>query len=132
MATKPKLNDMSIDPSTLKVKSSKETEVSSSDSKAPKAPRVLKEKKDPKHRPSHHKGHGKQKATVCVKRGDVVAKVDRATVEAKYISAGWNYCSRSVWRAYRDSITTAPSVTSDTPVTSEKPSKKSKKKSQEA
>lgn len=95
MATKPKLNDMSIDPSTLKVK--KEPEVTSSDSKGPKTPKVLKEKKDPKKRISHHKGHGKQKATVCVKNGGAVQRVSRKEA-AKLVDTGWAYCSRSEWR----------------------------------
>jgi hypothetical protein len=90
MATKPKLNDMSIDPSTLKGK--KEPEVTSSDSKGPKTPKVLKEK-----RPSHHKGHGKQKPTVCIKNGKSVQKVARKEA-AKLVEAGWAYCSRSEWR----------------------------------
>lgn len=95
MATKPKLNDMSIDPSTLKGK--KEPEVASSDSKGPKTPKALKEKKDPSKRPSHHKGHGKQKATVCVKSGESIQRVSRKEA-AKLVDTGWSYCSRSEWR----------------------------------
>jgi hypothetical protein len=95
MATKPKLNDMSIDPSTLKGK--KEPEVASSDSKAPKSLKVTKEKRDPSKRPSHHKGHGKQKATVCVKNGGAVQRVSRKEA-AKLVDTGWAYCSRSEWR----------------------------------
>jgi len=94
MATKPKLNDMSIDPSTLKGK--KEPEVTSSDSKAPKV-RTLKEKKDPSKRPSHHRGHGKQKPTVCVAKGEEVQRVLRKDAE-KLVATGWAYCSRSKWR----------------------------------
>lgn len=95
MATKPKLNDMSIDPSSLKGK--KEPEVASSDSKAPKSTKGLKEKKDPSKRPSHHKGHGKQKATVCVKSGESIQRVSRKEA-AKLVDTGWAYCSRSEWR----------------------------------
>jgi hypothetical protein len=90
---------MSIDPSTLMGK--KEPEVASSDSKAPKSLKALKEKKDPKKRISHHKGHGKQKATVCVKKGEEVQRVARKDA-AKLVDTGWAYCPRKEWRKVRD------------------------------
>jgi hypothetical protein len=92
---KNKLNDMSIDPNKVTVKT--KTEVASSDSKAPKSLKVTKEKKDPKKRISHHKGHGKQKATVCVKNGGAIQRVSRKEA-AKLVDTGWAYCSRSEWR----------------------------------
>lgn len=93
MATKPKLNDMSIDPSTLKGK--KEPEVASSVGLKNKP--MTQETKDPSRRPSHHKGHGKQKATVCVRNGGAIQRVSRKEA-AKLVDTGWAYCSRSEWR----------------------------------
>jgi hypothetical protein len=95
MVGKNKLTDMSIDPTVVKVKT-KEPEVTSSDSKAPKV-RTLKEKKEPHRRPSHHRGHGKQKATVCVSKGEEVQRVLRKDAE-KLVDTGWTYCSRTKWR----------------------------------
>jgi hypothetical protein len=102
---KNRINDMSINPDEQKVKSPEVT-------KATKAQKVTTERKDPSRRPSHHKGHPRANRWVCVKKGDVVVKAERATVEAKYISAGWNYCPRKDWRAYIAANSTAPTPTS--------------------
>jgi hypothetical protein len=97
MATKPKLNDMSIDPSTLKGKKESEVTPEKEGAKDNKAPRLVKERKDPSRYISHHRGHGKQKATVCVAKGEEVQRVLRKDAE-KLVATGWAYCSRSKWR----------------------------------
>jgi hypothetical protein len=90
---KNRLNDMSIDPSTVKGKG-EVTEVTEGGKKVLK---VKKERKDPKYYPSHHKGHGKVSNSVCVKKGEEIRKVERVTVE-KLIEQGWNYCSKKEWK----------------------------------
>ncbi len=100
---KHRLNDMSIDPSTIK----KKVEVSSEGNKVVKA---KKERKDPSRYPSHHKGQGKVSNWVCVKKGDEVQKVARATVE-KLITQGWNYCPRKEWKAKVRDATRVTGVT---------------------
>lgn len=119
---KHRVKDMSFKPEEVKVKSKEPEVAETGDKKAVVVTR--KERKSPDRRPSHHRGHGKVSNWVCVKKGDEVLRVQRATVEAKYINAGWNYCPRKEWKA--------SGATQVASVTSEKPSKKSKKKVQEA
>lgn len=93
-----KLQDMSIDPSKLKIKQKEEVTPVASETKGKVTPSIRKEKRSPDKRPSHHRGHGKQDNWVCVTKGEEVLRVERKTVEAKYISQGWNYCSKTLWR----------------------------------
>lgn len=125
---KHRLNDMSIDPSTIKVKP-QATETAEGKKVKAKAPR-----KDPSRYPSHHRGHGKASNFVCVKRNGVVAKVERVTAETKYIAAGWQYCPRNEWRKYLASMTTAstPDTSKYGTETQTNDTKKPKKKSKEA
>jgi hypothetical protein len=90
---KHRLTDMSIDPSTVKGKG-EVTEVTQGGKKVLK---VKKERKASIFYPSHHKGNHKVSNWVCVKKGDEVQKVARATVE-KLIAQGWNYCPRKEWK----------------------------------
>jgi hypothetical protein len=94
--SKDKLNDMSIDPNTIKGGKSKEVE--STDSKGNKTIKKIKVTKPPEQYISHHKGHGNTRNTVCVKKGDVVQKVNRKVAEKTLIAEGWNYCPRSEWK----------------------------------
>lgn len=94
---KNKLNDMSIDPNKVKVKTSTQ-EVTQGDSKEPKKVKVVKARKDPKYYISHHKGHGKMSNWVCVKKGEEVLRVERATVEKEYIANGWAYCPKKEFK----------------------------------
>jgi hypothetical protein len=93
--SKDKLTDMSIDPSSIKGKKTEEV----TDAKGNKSFKSLKVRKDPKHYISHHKGHGNQRNTVCVKKGDVVQKVARKGVEKLFIAEGWAFCPRNLWKA---------------------------------
>ena len=91
---KHRLNDMSIDPSTIKKSTVTETTTEGN-----KVVKVKKERKDPSRYPSHHRGHGKVSNWVCVKREGEVQRVARATVE-KLLAQGWNYCPRKEWKAF--------------------------------
>jgi hypothetical protein len=118
---KNKLTDMSIDPSTIKKGTSETEETSSGEVK-----RVKKARKEPYRYISHHRGHGKVSNYVCVKKGDEVKRVARATVEELFISNGWAYCPKSEWKKARG--TEGASVTEETQVPSKKLKKQKKLK----
>jgi hypothetical protein len=118
MATKIKTVDMSIKPEDMKKSKEPEVTVATSDKKT--APVARKEKKSPDRRPSHHRGHGKVDNWVCVNKGDEVLRVERKTVEAKYINQGWNYCPKSLWKQKVRDAGSAPQVT-PAPKKSKKP-----------
>ena len=99
--SKDKLNDMSIDPNTIKGKKTEEV----TDAKGNKSFKKVSARKDPSCYISHHKGHGNTRNSVCVKKGEEVLKVPRKGVEAEYIAQGWSYCPRKEWKTkVRDAI----------------------------
>lgn len=99
---KHRVKDMSFKPEDVKTKSNEPEVSGNSDKKAVVVTR--RERKDPSRRISHHRGHGRQKSTVCVKKGDDCQRVPRSEAE-KLVTTGWAYCSRSAWRTARSGVT---------------------------
>lgn len=95
MPVKPKLP--TIDATPVKKATSKEV-VETSQTHDSKPQLVKKEKRPAKHRPSHHRSHGKVSNKVVVKKGDEIEYVARKEAE-KRIEEGWSYGKKKEWKA---------------------------------
>jgi hypothetical protein len=61
----------------------------------------IEKKERNRHRPTRHRGYAKQKATVCVFKGEDIQLLAR-TQAAKLVDLGWSYCPRSKYRASKN------------------------------